>query len=281
MNEPVTSAAGVARVAVNLRGVPAGFATRGMALVEAGRWTLTRVLDVRLSAPDPEVMLPPEMTLHIGSARTQARIRPLGAPLPPSPPALLPPGGATPPSPPALSTVVRLTLRDPLPLHVGDRVLLRDPGSAAATILGATVLDVDPPALARRGAAAAAGRELAAWPDPPSAADLLRRHGFLRAGALAAMGVAGGPKPAAGDWLADPDRWASLRGRLAEAVAAHAKRDPLAIGMPPEAARAALGLPDRTLVEALARELRGQVVLEDGYLRPAGPPDTRDAASSL
>jgi selenocysteine-specific elongation factor len=258
MNEPVTSAAGVARVAVNLRGVPAGFPARGMALVEAGRWTLTRVLDVRLPSSDAEVPLPAEMTLHIGSARTQARIRPLG-----------------------LSTVVRLTLRDPLPLHVGDRVLLRDPGSAAVTILGATVLDVDPPALARRGAAAAAGRELAAWPDPPSAADLLRRHGFLRTGALAAMGVAGGPKPVAGDWLADPDRWASLGGRLAEAVAAHAKRDPLAIGMAPEAARAALGLPDRTLVEALARGLRGRVLLSDGYLRPAGPPDTSGAASSL
>jgi selenocysteine-specific elongation factor len=258
MNEPVTSAAGVARVAVNLRGVPAGFPARGMALVEAGRWTLTRVLDVRLPSSDAEVPLPAEMTLHIGSARTQARIRPLG-----------------------LSTVVRLTLRDPLPLHVGDRVLLRDPGSAAVTILGATVLDVDPPALARRGAAAAAGRELAAWPDPPSAADLLRRHGFLRTGALAAMGVAGGPKPVAGDWLADPDRWASLGGRLAEAVAAHAKRDPLAIGMAPEAARAALGLPDRTLVEALARGLRGRVLLSDGYLRPAGPPDTPGAASSL
>ena len=285
MNEPVTSAAGVARVAVNLRGVPAGVPARGMALVEAGRWTLTRVLDVRLSALDPEITLPAEMTLHIGSARTQARIRPLGAPLAPSPGGPIPPdppwGGTTPPSPPVLQAVVRLTLRDPLPLHVGDRVLLRDPGNAAVTILGATVLDVDPPALARRGATAAAGRELAAWPDPPSAADLLRRHGFLRAGALAAMGVAGGPKPVAGDWLADPDRWASLGGRLAEAVAAHAKRDPLAIGMPPEAARAALGLPDRTLVEALARGVRGQVLLEDGYLRPAGPRDTRDAASSL
>jgi selenocysteine-specific elongation factor len=236
---------------------------------------------VRLSAPDPE-MLPPEMTLHVGSARTQARIRTLGSLLPPGGTTLsaLPPAAAG-PSPPALSTVVRLTLRDPLPLHVGDRVLLRDPGSAAVMVLGATVLDVDPPALARRGAAAAAGRELAAWPDPPAAADLLRRHGFLRAGALAAMGVAGGPKPVAGDWLADPDRWASLRGRLAEAVTAHAKRDPLAIGMPPEAARAALGLPDRTLVEALARGLRGQVLLEDGYLRPAGPSGTRDAASSL
>ena len=240
----------MARVAVNLRGVPAGFAARGMALVEAGRWTLTRLIDVRLSLRDPEVTLPPEITLHIGSARTQARIRPLGTP-----------------------AVTRLMLRDPLPLHVGDRVLLRDPGSAAVMILGATVLDVDPPALARRGAATAAGRELASWPDPPSAADLLRRHGLLRAAALAAMGVPGGMAPVAGDWLADPDRWAALRRRLAEVVAAHAKRDPLAIGMPPEAARAALGLPDRALVEALAH---GQIRLEDGYLRPAGPPADRD-----
>ena len=250
MNEPVTSAAGVARVAVNLRGVPAGFPVRGMALVEAGRWTLTRQIDVRLTLGDPEVTLPPEITLHIGSARTQARIRPLGTP-----------------------AVTRLMLRDPLPLHVGDRVLLRDPGSAAVLILGATVLDVDPPALTRRGAAAAAGRELAGWPDPPSAADLLRRHGLLRAAALAAMGVPGGSAPVAGDWLADPDRWAALRRRLAEVVAAHAQRDPLAIGMPPEAARAALGLPDRALVEALAH---GQIRLEDGYLRPAGPPADRD-----
>jgi len=273
MNEPVASAAGVARVAVNLRGVPAGFPARGMALVEAGRWTLTRLVDVRLPSRDPDLTLPsemtlsqmtlpPEMTLHIGSARTQARIRLLGR-----------------------SPIARLALRDPLPLHVGDRVLLRDPGSAAMTILGATVLDVVPPALARRGAATAAGRELASWPDPPSAADLLRRHGFLRAGALAAMGVAGGPGPVAGDWLADPDRWAGLRGRLAEMVVAHARRDPLAIGMPPEAARAALGLPDRALVEALARgpassggddPPSGQVRLEDGYLRPAGSPQARD-----
>jgi len=257
LNEPVTSVTGVARVAVNLRGIPAGFPARGMALIEAGRWTLTKLVDVRLSQP-PEVRLPPEMTLHIGSARTQARVRPLG------------PLGA--------SAIARLMLRDALPLHVGDRVLLRDPGSAGVAILGATVLDVTPPALARRGAAAEAGAELAAWPDLPSAADLLRRHGLLRAGALAAMGVPGGPPPVAGDWLADPDRWAGLRRQLAEAVAAHVKRDPLAIGMPPEAARAALGLPDRVLIEALAQ---GQVLLEDGYLRPAEPPKVLQSVPSL
>ena len=37
LNEPVTSVAGVARVAVNLRGIPAGVPARGMALIEACR----------------------------------------------------------------------------------------------------------------------------------------------------------------------------------------------------------------------------------------------------
>ncbi|MGH3153798.1 MAG: selenocysteine-specific translation elongation factor [Streptosporangiaceae bacterium] len=239
MNEPAASVAGVARVALNLRGLAADVPARGMALVDAGRWTITRLADVRLSLPADlrraaQLRLPPDMTLHIGSARTVARIRLLGAAAPDR-------------------AIARLTLRDPLPLHVGDRVLLRDPGSAGVTILGATVLDVAPPALARRGAAAAAGRELASWPEVPAAADLLRRHGLLRASAVTAMGTTGGPPPVAGGWLVDPARWSELRRELAELVAAHARRDPLAIGMTPEAARAALRLPDRALVEALAR----------------------------
>src|SRR5271166_6221732 len=76
---------------------------------------------------------------------------------------------------PGASAIARLMLRDALPLHVGDRVLLRDPGSAGLAIQGATVLDVMPPALTRRGAAAVAGAELATWADLPSAADLLLR----------------------------------------------------------------------------------------------------------
>jgi selenocysteine-specific elongation factor len=252
MNEPVASVSGVARVALNLRGLPADVPARGMALVGAGRWTMTKLADVRLS-PLRRLRLPPEMTLHIGSARTLARIRLLGDP-----------GLA----------IARLTLRDPLPLHVGDRVLLRDPGSADVTILGASVLDVAPPALVRRGAAAAAGRELSGWPDVPAAADLLRRHGLLRVSAVAAMGVTGAPPPVAPGWLADPARWSDLRRRLAEEVAAYVRRDPLAIGLPPEAARAALRLPDRILAEALAARPAGsgtqpRVRLEGGYLRLA------------
>src|SRR5271154_2355972 len=99
MSEPVASVTGVARIAVNLRGIPADVPARGMALVDAGGWTMTRLIDVRLSlmphlplaphtsraspASAPErPPVPAEMTLHIGSARTLARIRPLGPPDP-------------------------------------------------------------------------------------------------------------------------------------------------------------------------------------------------------
>ena len=274
LNEPAVSVTGVARVALNLRGIPADVPARGMALVDAGRWTMTKLADVRLAVP-PGLRLPPDITVHIGSARMLARLRVLywpGGPTPLDPPIT---GGL--PAPPYPPGIARLTLREPLPLHVGDRLLLRDPGSAGVTILGATVLDVAPPGLARRGAAAAAGRELAAWSDVPSAADLLRRHGLLRASAVAAMGVTGSvPAPVTvSGWLADPVRWGELRRQLAEMVATHARRDPLAIGLPPEAARAALRLPDRALVEALARtpapgagpgDAPSRIRLDGGYL---------------
>jgi selenocysteine-specific elongation factor len=340
LGESAPEATGVARVALNLRGISKDSLARGMAIVQAGRWTTTDVIDVRLAGgpagvTDIASRLPRSLTLHIGSARTMVRVRPLSG------------------------DIARLSLRDPLPLHVGDRILLRDPGAArlprrpaghaglagvpgparpaapaapapvvpaqpgepvlatepvlaaapasvaarsgapspAATraaaaaaspaaapaagmaspailarpahpagdlaavgglegwpgILGAVVLDVAPPPLTRRGAAGAAARELATWPDQPGAAELLRRHGLLRASALLAMGVHEHPEPVTGEWLVDPARWAALAAELGEVLAAHAAREPLAPGLPVDAARAALGLPDRRLVSALAR----------------------------
>src|SRR5215471_7925796 len=115
LGEPAERVTGVARVALNLRGVAAGVPERGMALIEPGRWTLTAELDVRITpaAAGLPAKFPPELLLHIGSARTTARLRFLGED----------PDGAA---------YARLRLRDPLPLHVGDRVLLRDPGAAGA-----------------------------------------------------------------------------------------------------------------------------------------------------
>jgi selenocysteine-specific elongation factor len=278
LGEPVDQVAGVARVALNLRGVPADVPARGMALIEPGRWTLATELDVRITPPaaDPQPTFPAELLLHIGAARTHARLRILGpgGPSPtasPRPAAHRPPAGDgegrdgradadTAPAP----IYARLRLRDPLPLHAGDRVLLRDPGAAGLAIYGATVLDPAPPPLARRGAGAAAARELSAWPAVPTAADLLRRHKLLRAPALVAAGLTELPAPVAGDWLADPAHWAELRAELPAVVADFCARDPLAPGMPTEAARASLNLPSRDLITALAS---GDIVQDGGYLR--------------
>jgi selenocysteine-specific elongation factor len=252
LGEPADRVTGVARVALNLRGIAPGVPQRGMALIEPGRWTLTTELDVRLTPPAgglPE-RFPPELVLHVGSARTPAQVRVLGE-----------------------AVYARLRLRDRLPLHAGDRVLLRDPGAAGApglAIYGATVLDPDPPPLRGRGAGTAAARELAAWPDSPAAADLLRRHRLLRTAALTAMGITDPPPPVAADWHADPAHWARLRAELPRAVAAFLAKDELAIGMPLDAARAALNLPARELVTALVSAPPGNlgtVVIDGGYLR--------------
>jgi selenocysteine-specific elongation factor len=261
---------GVARVALNLRGVSTRELSRGMALVQPGTWTLTSLIDIRLGPPprpasgqEQRTRLSPELTLHIGAARTVARVRVLG------------------------TSIARLSLAQALPLHVGDRVLLRDPGAAAGRasgqpIYGATVLDVMPPRLRGSGAAAAAQRELASWPEPPAVRDLLRRHRLLRARSASAMGLCDLPPPVSGDWLTDPEHWQRLRRLLVRAVAAHAASDPLAAGLPVDAARAELGLPDRGLVEALAAGQPGDgaaepLELAGGYLRRGGARGTQPA----
>jgi selenocysteine-specific elongation factor len=265
LGQPVSELPGPARAALSLSGASHEQVGRGTALVHPGRWTLTDVIDVRLSMPGAppagEAALAPRVpravTLHIGAARSGARVRWLGG------------------------TLARLTLRGPIPLHVGDRVLLRCPGGVAGQagwppVLGAVVLDVAPPTLARRGSGASAARELASWPDPPAAADVLRRHGLLRASVLLAMGISEHPQPVCGEWLADPGHWAELARRLAEAVAAQVGREPLAPGLPLEAARAALGLPDRRLVEALVRP---PLRIRDGLVQMAEPSGAAAAAA--
>jgi selenocysteine-specific elongation factor len=273
LGENAAALTGVARAALNLRGIDRADVRRGMALIQPGRWILARQIDVRLGHAH-EDGLPKNITMHVGSARTPAKVRMLG------------------------SQHARLTLRDPLPLHIADRVLLRDPGYAASEgtaaadesalwrgIEGAVVLDLNPPPLTRRGAAAAAATELATWPDRPGAADLLRRRGLARAADLAAMGATGLPAPVAAGWLADPAHWSVLAARLSTLVTEHAERDPLAPGLPAEAAREALRLPDRRLVPALA-QAAGSIAVTGGALTAASghaglPPALAGAVSEL
>ncbi|MBP0461551.1 selenocysteine-specific translation elongation factor [Streptomyces montanisoli] len=240
LKEDRTEVGAVARVAVNLHGDTGGLG-RGCALLTPERWLTTDVADVRLHG-DPAAELPRRLTFHFGSAAVEAGVRPIG------------------------DDTARLTLAAELPLRIGDRGLVRDPGLRRVAA-GITVLDVRPPRFTRRGAARTRARELAAMTGTPEPAAELRRRGVLTRTELAAMGAPLAAEPVAGDWLADPGHWTELRKQLAAAVQDHARRNPLDPGMPAEAARRALGLPDRLLVDALVTA-RGEPALHrrDGRL---------------
>ncbi|MFI7522762.1 selenocysteine-specific translation elongation factor [Micromonospora globbae] len=224
---PTPEVSAVARVAVNLRGTPRERLARGDALLSPGRFHRTDLVDVRV-AGDPAADLPAALTLHVGSAAVPVRVRPLGP------------------------DTARLRLARPLPLLIGDRALLRDPGRHHVAG-GVTLLDVAPPPLARRGAAAARATVLAALDGRPDLAGELRRRRLVRAADLTRMGVPVDARPVAGDWLADPGHWERTGARLAEEVARHAREHPLEPGLPVETLRQRLALPDRALVEALVR----------------------------
>ena len=289
LGAPVGEASGVARVAVNLRGVPRAEVARGDALLTPRAWLPVDTLDVRLTglrraAPDvPSVdpdELPAEPTLHVGSAAVTARLRPLGP------------------------DTARLRLRRPLPLRIGDRAVLRDPGRRRV-LAGAVVLDVVPPVLRRRGAAARRAAELAGMTGAPDATAELARRGIVRRTDLVAMGVPAaavdalvtgalapgavppptGCVPAAAGWLVDPAWARAAAARLAAAVAAHDREDPVAPGLPTEAARRAAGMPDARLLDAVLQHEPAGLAVREGRVVAAAPaglaPEVRQALDAL
>jgi selenocysteine-specific elongation factor len=224
LERPVDRVAGVARVALNLRGVDRRHVQRGDALLTPGTHVRTDVVDVRTATGD----LPAELVAHLGSAAVPARVRPLG------------------------DGLARLQLRTPLPLVVGDRLLLRDP--ARHEVLGsAAVLDVLPPALRRRGAAAARAADLADVTGPDTASELRRRH-LVRGRTLRAMGVPVVGEPVVGDWYADPVWWSAQRARVPEVVRAYRAANPLHPGPTLEHVRRTLALPELEVASALVAE---------------------------
>jgi selenocysteine-specific elongation factor len=243
LGRPADEVTAVARVAVNLRGVDREKAARGDALLSPGRFRATELIDVRVHG-DPVADLPRTLILHLGSAAVPARVRPLGA------------------------DTARLRLSRPLPLRIGDRALLRDPGRRHVAG-GVTVLDVAPPGLTRRGAAAARAAVLDDVDGVPDLAAELRRRRLAKRDDLTAMGVPIDRPATAGDWFADPEHWAELRGRLVEEVTRHHAENPLEPGAPVEALRHRLGLPDRALVAAL---IKPPLTVQGGRVRRGGPP---------
>ncbi|TWF74142.1 selenocysteine-specific elongation factor [Pseudonocardia hierapolitana] len=242
LGEPVQVARGVARVAVNLRGVPREVVARGDALLTPDRWLAPAEVDVALRGvrgggvlgAEPGA-LPREVMLHVGSAAVTVRVRPLG------------------------SGFARLRPERPLPLRIGDRAVLRDPGRRAV-VAGVEVLDVLPPALRRRGAAARRAAELAE-PDVGTAAAELRRRGVVRAADLVAMGVPRAevdalPAVRADGHLVAPARAQEAVSALAAAVRVHDAAEPLDPGLTIEAARRAADLPTPGLVTAVLSAAR-------------------------
>ncbi|MGH3759257.1 selenocysteine-specific translation elongation factor [Actinophytocola sp.] len=252
----------VARVAVNLRGLPVEDVHRGHVLVTPERWVLTDTVDVRLLSLDP-ADLPGDLMLHIGSAAVPCRVRPFG-------------GGLG-------TDSARLSLASPLPLEPGDRAVLREPSSRLAT--GLVVLDVDPPVLTRRGAALNRAIELEGATGLPDVLAEVARRGSVTRARLAALGVlpATDPAPAelvvVGDHLVDPSTWQRWGKELAAAVDEHRVAAPLEPGLPAKAAAQVIGAADLRLVEALVRDSAGALVSSGGRItRPGAAPGFSNAA---
>ncbi|MDL5160565.1 selenocysteine-specific translation elongation factor [Actinomycetospora termitidis] len=285
LGSPVETASAVARVAVNLRGVPLEEVSRGDALLTPGRWLAASVVDVRVHPPrgttvparrgaEPDgggPRLPGQVMLHAGSAAVAARVRPLSR--------------DDAPDASDTSRTVRLTLRAPLPLRPGDRALLRDPG-AHAVLGGITVLDVRPPELRRRGAARARAGELATSDGTPDTVAELSRRRVLRAADLAGLGLEDPPSgtPSAAGWYVDPGHLDVLAGRLVTLVAEHAEADPLDPGLPMRAAQRGLDLPDQRLV-GLVLTRCPDLAEDGGRILRAGdgglPTAVRDAVAAV
>ena len=218
----------VSRVAVNLRRVEADEADRESVLVTLGAFALVRVVDVRLepvaaedepaTTPDGPASPPARLTLHVGSADHPAHSRPLGV------------------------DHARVSLEHVLPWRVGDRALLRDPGTRH--LWAATVVDVDPLPLRRRGAARRRAEELEG--AAPGSSDVrLRSRQAEHPTVLRRLGL-GGPSQAVqvGEWWVDPAALKAWSERVGAGVRTHHADHPLSPGMTIAEAAHLLALPD-------------------------------------
>jgi len=233
LGEQVPRASGVARVAVALADRPADQGP-GRVLVTPDAYDAVELADVRVTGGG---RLPERPLLHVGATFLSVHARPLG-------------GG-----------LARLRLEHPLPLRVGDRALLRDPGDRS--LWGVEVLDVDPPALRRRGSGARRAAVLDTL-DGTLAPELAAR-GLVHRPGLRRRGIPTGPVPGDalvhGDWIVSGRETRRLRDALAALV------DASTAGVTKHEAAQRLGLPHAGLVEALVapplREVAGRVTRGD------------------
>ncbi|MCW2645464.1 MAG: translation elongation factor [Pseudonocardiales bacterium] len=246
----------VARVALNLRGLPRADVGRGDALLTPRSWHLTSAIDVRV---DNAARLPAELMLHVGTAAVPVRVRPLG------------------------ELLVRLTLAQALPLQAGDRAVLRDPGRQTVAA-GVLVLDADPPPLTRRGAARTRAADLRTATGHPDALTEIERRGAVRRDHLERLGV---PLDRldevhqVGGWLIAAQTWDSWLARAPQLVDDWAERNPLDPAVPIPVLQRELGLPPDPPVAAAVVEAAGLRSVNGRVSRPGVVADLDRGAAGV
>ena len=240
---PLAAAAPARRLAVNLAGVTTGQVARGDVLVLPGQWAATRTADCHLrclaGAPGP-LRARGAYLLYAGAAETAVRLQPLDA-------VEVRPGQ---------DALVRVHLERALVLDPFEPVVLRDSGRDE-TVGGGRVLDPFPQApvhgtggrvrrieeLEAREAAGRAGlpeRVLAERGVVPLAElPVLAGAGpeELAAGLAAAAGAGRAVRSRTLAWTAAA--FQAARVAVLDAVRRHHQAEPLAPGLPAQAARAA------------------------------------------
>ncbi|EMY35494.1 selenocysteine-specific translation elongation factor [Arthrobacter crystallopoietes BAB-32] len=258
-NLAVGSVGPTSRVAVNFRSGPSADAIhRGDVLITGDSWPVVDTVDVRRTMGASFTDVPTQLLVHIGTAAVPCRMRPLGA------------GHA------------RLTLGRRVPLELGDRMVLRAAGSRSV-LAGAQILDVEPPALGRRGDSRRRADVLAAMSPNGNGLTEVARRGAVRVEQLRRMGVSGlarvpdGVKAFGEWWVHAPvfDTWAR---RLRSAVEQLVEKDPLAAGLSRGAAQDLLGPAGSALLEAVVRE--AGLTYRAGFVNLPRPPQNLGAAEA-
>ncbi|MCK6159971.1 selenocysteine-specific translation elongation factor [Corynebacterium simulans] len=226
-NTAVVSAQPVTRVAVNLRGVEAEAISRGDSLLSPSTWRVTQEFDVRRVSGESLSDVVQELIAHTGTAGVEARVRPLSG------------------------DFARIRLSAPLALQLGDRFVLRGPG-ARHVLAGVEIVDLVPPALRRRGAAARRAEELAQLEDYRNPAQGLRHRGYVLLSELEQDGYETSAPPAGviafNKWWITARQVGQWKQALNDAVQEHMAAKPLSVGLPRGAARDVLGVEEDSLL---------------------------------
>jgi selenocysteine-specific elongation factor len=244
------------RTALNLVGLERRGAARGDAVLEPGRWFVTRRFDAELTlAPAEMTGREHELTekgshlLYVGSAEVPVRLRLLDSDSMRS----------------GDSGYAQVILQEPLPLARGDRFVLRDAGRIA-TIGGGRVLDPLPDAARRRDGRRALALEQLSGSDRDALVTLLGAEGSIdRRVALFRAGLSEVPAgiDSLGESLVSPARLHDLMDAVRATLRRHHAERALERGMAREAVRVETTLGPEAFETLLARM---EDVVSDGAL---------------